>query len=126
MRGPGLSFAVVVGSFAGGMAAVQAAELPPGLHRELIARECAACHDLDKVAATRRSSGDWIRLLSEMPHYGERIDPDVRTKILSYLLSALNLGPPVDQRVFEERMQKLLEEFRKKQQELQLRQGAAQ
>jgi hypothetical protein len=125
MRGASL-IVVLIGSVVLGIGAARTAELPPGLNRDIVARECGACHDLDKVAATRRSGGDWLRLLSETPHYDMRIDPDVDIKIMSYLLSALSLGPPMDQKIFEERARRLSEEFRKKQQELLQRQGAPQ
>jgi hypothetical protein len=119
-------FGVLVGSIVLGVTAARTAELPPGLHRDVVARECAACHDLDKVVATRRSRRDWDRLLNEMADYGMRIDPDARLDILSYFFSALSLGPPIDQKVFDERARRLLEEFQKKRQENQHRQDAPQ
>jgi hypothetical protein len=108
------------------MWAAEAAELPPGLNRDLVARECGTCHDIDKVAVTRRSRDDWLRFLSEMPHYGMRMDADVHIKIMSYLLSALSLGPPMDQKVFEERARRLAEGFLRKQHEYQQKQDAPQ
>jgi hypothetical protein len=82
---------IVVGSLVLAMVAAQAADLPPGPNRDVVSRECQACHDVDMVAATRRSREGWDSLLDEMTGYGMRVDPDVRAKILDYLATAL--GP---------------------------------
>lgn len=83
----------IVGAAAGflalGVGAAAALELPPGPNREIVSRECQACHDLDMVAATRRSRDGWNSLLDEMTSYGMRVDPQDRDKMLDYLATAL-------------------------------------
>ena len=44
-------------------AATQAAELPPGPNRELVAHECQACHNLDQVVASNETRETWNILL---------------------------------------------------------------
>jgi hypothetical protein len=89
MRGEQLSLGILVGSFVLAMAAAQGAELPPGPNRDVVSRECQACHDVDMVVATRRSREGWNSLLDEMTSYGMRVDPEDRAKILDYLATAL-------------------------------------
>jgi hypothetical protein len=89
MRGEQLSLGILVGSFVLAMAAAQGVELPPGPNRDVVSRECQACHDVDMVVATRRSREGWNSLLDEMTSYGMRVDPEDRAKILDYLATAL-------------------------------------
>ena len=89
MRGEQLSLGILVGSFVLAMAAAQGAGLPPGPNRDVVSRECQACHDVDMVVATRRSREGWNSLLDEMTSYGMRVDPEDRAKILDYLATAL-------------------------------------
>ena len=91
MRGAGLSFAIVVGSFVAGLAAAQAAELPPGPNRDLVAKTCTACHDIDMVVASNETREVWNTLLDSMTSYGLKVSPEDRAKILEYLVTAL--GP---------------------------------
>ncbi len=74
-------------------AAAQAAELPPGPNRELVARECQACHDLDMVVASNETRETWNTLLDSMTSYGLRVSPEDRSKILDYLATALGPKP---------------------------------
>jgi hypothetical protein len=74
-------------------AAAQAAELPPGPNRELVARECQACHDLDAVVASSGTRETWNTLLDSMTSYGLRASPEDRAKILDYLATALGPKP---------------------------------
>jgi hypothetical protein len=89
MRGEQLSLGILVGSFVLSMASAQGAELPPGPNRDVVGRECQACHDVDMVVATRRSREGWNSLLDEMTSYGMRVEPEDRAKILDYLATAL-------------------------------------
>jgi hypothetical protein len=91
MRRVELPLGILFGSFVLAIAAAWAQELPPGPNRNLVSRECQACHDVDMVAATRRSRDGWSSLLDEMAGYGMRVDPEARAKILDYLATAL--GP---------------------------------
>jgi hypothetical protein len=73
-------------------ALAQQAELPAGVNRDLVAHECAACHDLEMVVAGAGASREiWKATINEMISYGARIDPEDQAKILDYLASAL--GP---------------------------------
>jgi hypothetical protein len=75
-----------------GTAAAQRPELPPGPNREVVSRECQACHDLGMVFAAAGLSRDgWDGVMDEMTSYGMRITAEERRKILDYL--ANNLGP---------------------------------
>ncbi len=69
-----------------------AGELPAGPGREIVARECRGCHDLDMVfAAAGATRDDWNGALDEMGSYGMKITPEERAQILEYL--ATYLGP---------------------------------
>jgi len=69
-----------------------ATELPAGPNRDVVARECQACHDLDNVlGAAGASRDDWNGALDEMTSYGMKVTPGDRAKILEYL--ATYLGP---------------------------------
>jgi len=72
-------------------AAAQRPELPAGPNREVVSRECQACHDLSMVvAATGLSREGWYATIEEMISYGMRVTPEDRAKILDYLVN--NLG----------------------------------
>ena len=73
--------------------AAQAAELPPGPNRELVAHECQACHNLDQVVASNETRETWNTLLDSMTSYGLRVSPEDRAKILDYLVTALGPKP---------------------------------
>jgi len=69
-----------------------AAELPAGPSRDLVARECQACHDLQMVlGAAGASREDWKGAIEEMSSYGMKVTPEEQAKILDYL--ATYLGP---------------------------------
>jgi mono/diheme cytochrome c family protein len=72
--------------------AANAAELPAGANRELVATQCAGCHDLQPVFdAAGISRDDWNGALDEMVSYGLKVTPEERAQILEYL--ATYLGP---------------------------------
>jgi hypothetical protein len=82
----GVLGAALVGFSAG------AAELPAGPGRDLVARECQACHDLAMVfAAAGASRDDWKGAVEEMASYGMKVTPEEQARILEYL--ATYLGP---------------------------------
>ena len=71
----------------------QPAELPAGPNRDIVARECTACHDLTMVLGEAGTSpDDWGDIVGEMISYGARIDPDDRAKIVEYLSRFLGPG----------------------------------
>jgi competence protein ComEA len=83
----------VVGGLVLGISAAGAIDLPPGPNRELVVRECQACHSLDMVAATNESREIWTNLLNAMTSYGLRVSDEDRAKILDYLSTALGPKP---------------------------------
>jgi hypothetical protein len=94
MSGARLSFGVVAATFVIlGAAVARADELPPGPNREVVARECQACHDANYFESTNRSRESWDSLIDEMISYGMRITPEERAKILDYLATALGPRP---------------------------------
>src|SRR5579862_141991 len=76
-----------------GATAARAAELPPGPNRDLVARECQACHDFDMVLTLSGDRAFWDDLIDEMTSYGLRVSPDERAKILDYLTTTLAPKP---------------------------------
>jgi hypothetical protein len=75
-----------------GAAAAQRIELPAGPNRELVSRECQACHDLGMVVgATGLTREGWTNILAEMATYGMNVPPDDQGKIIEYL--STYLGP---------------------------------
>ena len=76
-----------------GAAAAQEIELPPGPDREVVSRECQACHDLDMVVgSTGLTREGWNGILDEMTSYGLHVTPQERAQILEYL--STYLGSP--------------------------------
>jgi len=69
-----------------GAAAAQGIELPAGPNREVVSRECQACHDLAMVVGSTGLSRDgWNSVIDEMVSYGLNVTPQQRTQILDYL-----------------------------------------
>jgi hypothetical protein len=92
MQAVGLGWGVVCG-LALGVSGAGASDLPPGPNRDLVARECQACHDLDRVADSNETKEVWNNLLDAMTSYGLRVSPEDRAKILDYLLTTLGPKP---------------------------------
>ena len=69
-----------------------AVELPAGPNKEVVARACGSCHDLDMVfdAAGQTREG-WNGTIEEMTGYGLQVSAAERAQILEYLTSFL--GP---------------------------------
>jgi hypothetical protein len=73
-----------------GAAVAQGIELPPGPDREVVSRECQACHDLAMVVSmTGLTREGWNGILDEMTSYGLHVTPQERAKILDYLSNYL-------------------------------------
>jgi virginiamycin B lyase len=69
-----------------GAAAAQGIELPAGPGREVVSRECQACHDLAMVVgSTGLTREGWSGVIDEMTSYGLNVTPQQRTQILDYL-----------------------------------------
>ncbi|HLK82185.1 MAG TPA: hypothetical protein VKT99_11920 [Xanthobacteraceae bacterium] len=69
-----------------------AVELPAGPNKDVVARACSSCHDLDMVfdAAGQTREG-WNGTIEEMTGYGLQLSPSERAQVLEYLTSFL--GP---------------------------------
>jgi hypothetical protein len=91
--GAGLICALLAAELVTLRTAAAQVELPAGANRDLVARECAACHDLDMVVGGAGATREvWKGTINEMLSYGARIDPEDQAKILDYLSSALGPG----------------------------------
>jgi hypothetical protein len=87
MNGTRLFFGILGATIAVlGAASAQRLELPPGPNREVVSRECQACHDLSMVIASTGMTRDgWNGIIDEMVSYGMSVSADDRAKILDYL-----------------------------------------
>jgi hypothetical protein len=76
-------------------AAAEITELPPGPDRDLVAKVCQSCHDLQMVFdAAGISRQEWDMSLEEMTANGMNISADDRSKILAYLSTYLGPSRP--------------------------------
>jgi hypothetical protein len=76
-------------------AAPQGLTLPAGPDRDLVSRECQACHDLSMVlAANGLTREGWNATIEEMNSYGMRVASGEREKILDYLSNYLGSQAP--------------------------------
>jgi hypothetical protein len=92
MRGARLACGILgAGLFVLGAGVAGATDLPPGPNRELVARTCTACHEIERVAISNETRETWNALLNSMTDYGLKVSPEDRGKILDYL--ATKLGP---------------------------------
>jgi hypothetical protein len=83
--------ALALGLLGCGILQSRADELPPGPNREVVERECQACHDANYFVSTNRDRESWNNVIEEMIDNGARFDKEDRAKILDYLATAL--GP---------------------------------
>lgn len=72
-------------------ATVAAADkLPAGPGKELVATRCTLCHDLERIADTKRGKTEWPVLVANMMGRGAPVSADEAKTIASYL--AANFG----------------------------------
>jgi hypothetical protein len=97
----GVKRAIVLAGALGGTAfalaagAAEITELPPGPDRDLVAKVCQSCHDLQMVFdAAGISRQEWDMQLDEMSANGMNISADDRARILGYLSTYLGPSPP--------------------------------
>jgi cytochrome c5 len=77
------------------LAAAAAEITEPGPDRDLVAKVCQSCHDLQMVFdAAGISRQEWDMSLEEMTANGMNISADDRSKILAYLSTYLGPSPP--------------------------------
>jgi hypothetical protein len=85
---------LIFGVIGAGLMSVSAGavELPAGPNKDIVARACGSCHDLDMVfdAAGQTREG-WSGTIEEMTGYGLQVSAAERAQILEYLTSFL--GP---------------------------------
>jgi len=63
--------------------------LPDGPNRELVARACGSCHDLEMVTINGRTQENWKGTIDEMAGYGMRLSPAESALVLEYLTTYL-------------------------------------
>jgi hypothetical protein len=89
----------IMGASIVALCGADAAELPVGPNREIVSRECQACHDLEMVFdAAGATRDDWNGALEQMTSYGLHVSPEDRAKILDYLATYLGPGSKVKAR----------------------------
>ncbi|HTV29938.1 MAG TPA: hypothetical protein VMF32_19385, partial [Xanthobacteraceae bacterium] len=64
--------------------------LPDGHGKELVETHCALCHDLDRIATTKRRKQDWPAIVNNMVAWGAPASPEEAKTITDYL--ATNFG----------------------------------
>jgi len=64
--------------------------LPDGAGKNLVETRCALCHDLERVAAAKRSRGAWPTIVADMVWRGATATADEAKTISDYL--AANFG----------------------------------
>jgi len=62
------------------------AELPDGEGKELIERECTACHDTGHVSGLKRTKYDWIDVVSQMMDRGAALNSKEFDTVIAYLV----------------------------------------
>jgi Helix-hairpin-helix motif len=67
-----------------------AVKLPEGPGKEIVERECTACHTVERIVALRLSEEGWKNVLFQMSEVGVAMDPDDSDKLLAYLTKYLN------------------------------------
>jgi hypothetical protein len=90
MNKAGLTLAIVGAWLA--PAGAGAVELPAGPNKDVVARACSSCHDLDMVyEAAGQTREGWNGTIEEMTGYGLNVSAAEKAQILEYLTSFL--GP---------------------------------
>ena len=69
-----------------GSAAADAAQLPPGNGRGLVAVACTGCHDLSDVTGKKLSRAEWTEVVERMVGYGSSFDGDRLDELKSKLV----------------------------------------
>src|SRR5580692_11235740 len=65
-------------------------KLPDGHGKDLVETRCGLCHDLERVAAIKRSNKAWPVIVANMVERGATVTPDEAKTISDYL--AANFG----------------------------------
>ena len=60
--------------------------LPGGSGKELVETRCNLCHDLERVATSKRNKGDWPAIVTNMVSRGATATPEEAQAITAYLV----------------------------------------
>jgi competence protein ComEA len=64
-------------------------QMADGPDKDLFVATCSKCHEIDRVLSKRQDKDGWQETVSKMQGYGLVAQPDVLSRIISYL--AMNL-----------------------------------
>ena len=67
--------------------------LPEGAGKELIFKNCQACHELDRILKKRRSPNEWKMLVQKMIEEGLEISDKDKKTVIDYLVTHLGTSP---------------------------------
>jgi cytochrome c5 len=62
------------------------AQLPEGEGKEIIERECAACHDTGHISGQKKTRDDWIDTVSKMMDRGASLNAKEFDTVIAYLV----------------------------------------
>ena len=60
--------------------------LPDGPGKEVVQGNCGICHNIDRVAGTRRSAKEWHAIVLRMQYLGAPMTEDTAREVEAYLL----------------------------------------
>jgi cytochrome c5 len=63
--------------------------LPDGAGKDVVEKNCVLCHGLDRLAATKRSAGQWNAIVTQMVFFGAPLSGDDQKTVTTYLANAL-------------------------------------
>ena len=63
--------------------------LPAGAGKDLVEGRCVTCHDLTRIAASRRQKADWEAIVANMVDRGASATAQERETIVAYLAAQL-------------------------------------
>jgi len=73
--------------------------LPEGPNRDLVARECSLCHDVELVMSQSGNTLEqWVSVLEQMQGNGLQVSSADRVKIIEYLANYLGPGSAATER----------------------------
>ena len=73
---------------------VQAQNLPDGPGKEVFAKICSGCHELDLATSQKKTKDQWKETVDKMIGYGAEVTKEQSDQIVNYL--AANFGAPAD------------------------------
>jgi len=70
----------------------QPVTLADGQGKEIVEGGCALCHGLDRVAAAKRSAGEWKKIVDKMVFLGAPLNADQAKSATDYLVANYGAG----------------------------------